>query len=186
MRCVLVALLLVSVARADETADEKQRVLLLYQQATKEYNLGRYDTALPLYTRAYEIRADPAFLFNIAQCFRMLHRPADAAREYRAYLREAREAPNRPEVEKRIKDMEEEAARAEAAKPPTGTQAPTGQRADLVAGAPTESGRPRTWLWVTLGVGGATVVAAVIVGLLVGLPHHNQPPMTTLGDVGGF
>ncbi len=187
---IAVALATVAVTvGAAEGPDEKQRVRALYEQATKDYNLGRFDDALRLYTQAYEIRADPAFLFNIAQCYRQLHRPAEAAREYRAYLREAPDAPNRAEVQQRIKDLDEETARQEAAKPPAGTQPPAGDtaatpRADLVATAPAEQPRSRTWLWITIGAAAAVVVAAVALGLAFGLSSSSGPPSSTLGTYG--
>src|SRR5579871_925298 len=102
----VVCLALAGVARADEASDKAQ-VKKLYEAATSHYNLGEFQEALDAYKEAYRIRADPVFLYNLGQCYRQLNKPADAAREYRAYLREQPEAKNRAAVEKLIKDMDE-------------------------------------------------------------------------------
>jgi len=49
---------------------------------------------------------DPAYLFNIAQCHRKMGHDKEAADFYKSYLRAAPNAPNRPDVEKRIEEME--------------------------------------------------------------------------------
>lgn len=172
---------------------------MLYEQGTAEYNLGAYDTALTAFEGAYRLKADPALLFNIAQCYRQLAKPDDAAREYRAYLRESPNAPNRPEVERLIEDMQNLAAAREANRPPTGVQPPTAPLPGPtltppttvatppsvdVSARPTASPRKRTWLWVTIGVA-AAVVAGGAIGLGVGLTQHGGgAPGTTLGTFG--
>src|SRR5205823_3684071 len=88
--------------------------------------LGHFEEARQLYEVAHRAHPDPAFLFNIAQCYRMLDCPVEASRQYRAFLREAPGAPNRAEVEQRIRDMDAAVARREAAKPPTGVTPPRG------------------------------------------------------------
>ena len=44
---------------------------------------------------AYRLFREPTFLFNIAQCERQMGDYAAAASQYRAYRREAANAPNR-------------------------------------------------------------------------------------------
>jgi tetratricopeptide (TPR) repeat protein len=118
---ILLVLLAAAPARAD---DPKARAafVALYESATTHYDLGEFAESLKDLTAAFRLRRDPALLFNIAQCHRQLGNYGDAARTYRSFLREQPDAPNRPEVEKRIADMDREAAaavqRAQAAKPP--------------------------------------------------------------------
>ncbi len=181
---LVLALVAGGVARGDETADTKQRAMALFQAGNRAYNLGDYQTALPLFRQAYEISGAAAFLFNIAQCYRMLGKHSDAAREYRAYLRESPDAPNREEVKRRIAEMDAAATNQAPPKPSTAAQPSDGTRTDLVAARPTEA-KPRTWLWITLGVTAAVVVAAVALGLAFGLSHSN-PPDSTLGNYGAL
>lgn len=51
------------------------------------YELGRYSEALAELEAAYEAKAVPALLFNIAQCHRQLNDLDKAARLYRSFLR---------------------------------------------------------------------------------------------------
>jgi len=77
-----------------------------FGRATSYYNLGRYQEALAEYEAAYLAVQDPPFLFDIAQCHRMMGRDKEALGAYRSYLRVAPDAPNRSEVEKRIAELE--------------------------------------------------------------------------------
>ncbi len=110
-------------ARAGE-AEDKAHVKKLYESATKHYNLSEFKEALDQYKEAYRIRPDPVFLFNIGQCYRQLNQPAEAARQYRAFLREQPDAKNRVAVEKLIKDMDDAVREQRAQLPPTGTEPP--------------------------------------------------------------
>lgn len=79
-----------------------------YGRGTSYYNLGRYGEALTEYEAAYLAVQDPPFLFNIAQCQRKMGKDEEALAAYRSYLRVAPNAPNRPEVQKRIAELEKE------------------------------------------------------------------------------
>lgn len=79
-----------------------------YGRGTSFYNLGRYGEALAEYEAAYLAVQDPPFLFNIAQCQRKMGKTEEALAAYRSYLRVAPNAPNRPEVQKRIAELEKE------------------------------------------------------------------------------
>jgi hypothetical protein len=77
-------------------------------RATGLYNLGHYQQALAEYEAAYMAVQDPPFLFNIAQCHRKMGNDKEAIAFYRSYLRVAPNAPNRPEVQRRIAELERE------------------------------------------------------------------------------
>jgi hypothetical protein len=49
---------------------------------------------------------DPAFLFNIGQCHRKMGHDKEAVSFYKSYLRNAPNAPNRADVQKRINELE--------------------------------------------------------------------------------
>lgn len=76
------------------------------RQGTSLYNLGRFPEALREYEASYLAAADPALLFNIGQCHRKLGHRAEAIDFFRTYLRNAPNAPNRAEVEKRIAELQ--------------------------------------------------------------------------------
>lgn len=127
-----------SVAHADaNTAKAKQ----LYDEGVTNYNLGHYDEALTAFDMAYRVRHDAAFLFNIAQCQRQLHRYEDAERSYRAYLRESPSLPptTREQVQKLVAEMENAIEEQRAKQPPTGTQAPGTTQPGEIQTSPTSA-----------------------------------------------
>jgi tetratricopeptide (TPR) repeat protein len=103
-------------ALADDRATEEARQL--YESGTRHYDLGRWDEAIAEYEKAYELRPDPSFLYNLAQTYR---RKGDAKRAldlYRNYLRRVPKSPQREEVEEKIaalqKQIDEAATRPSA------------------------------------------------------------------------
>ncbi len=44
----------------------------LFKKGTSHFNLGEYRQALADFKAAYRLHEDPNFLFNIAQCHRLL------------------------------------------------------------------------------------------------------------------
>ena len=81
-----------------------------YETATRLYEIREYDKALLEYKSAYLAHPDPAFLFNIGQCYRKLGQDAEALNFFQQYLKKAPpEDPNRRQVQARIRDIETEA-----------------------------------------------------------------------------
>jgi tetratricopeptide (TPR) repeat protein len=77
-----------------------------YVQGDAYYKLDRYGEALHEYEQAYIAKPDPSFLYNIAQCHRLMGDKPEAAKFYRRYLKDAPAAPNRAIAEKHIHDLE--------------------------------------------------------------------------------
>jgi len=102
---LLAPLLLVAApASADNSALQEARALT--SEATIEYNVGRFEQALNLYTKAYERLPKPALLFNLGQCQRQLGHHERALFFFHGYLREKPDAPNRALVEQLIEDSQ--------------------------------------------------------------------------------
>ncbi len=66
---VALALLPAAVARADKKSDAEAKKA--YMDGTKYYNLGDFPKAIEHYKRAYELKPDAVFLYNIAQSYRL-------------------------------------------------------------------------------------------------------------------
>jgi hypothetical protein len=113
----------------------------LYDGGRTNYNLGHFEEALADFEKAYRVRHDPVFLFNIAQCQRSLHRYEEAARSYRTYLREANNIPaaTRDQVQKLAADMDKALEEQRLKQPPTGTQPPAPEPAATTATTTTSS-----------------------------------------------
>lgn len=84
-------------------------------QGDAYYKLEKYGNAIGEYEQAYLAKTDPSFLYNIAQCHRLMGHSAEAIKFYRRFLKDAPNAPNRAVAEKHIKDLEETSAHPESA-----------------------------------------------------------------------
>jgi tetratricopeptide (TPR) repeat protein len=116
---VVVALALVlgsgSAHGADVPDANKAAAKEHYQRGTSYYDLGRYGDAIKEFEAAYELKNDPAFLYNLAQSYRQVGDPEQALHFYRTYLRYVPKAPNRAEIEQRIASLEKQMADKSAA-----------------------------------------------------------------------
>jgi tetratricopeptide (TPR) repeat protein len=103
---VLVVVLLAGggVARAADPTAEKARAH--FQQGDTYFKLEKYANALQEFEQAYLAKQDPSFLYNIAQCHRLMGNRAEAIRFYKRYLNDAPAAANRPVAEKHVRDLE--------------------------------------------------------------------------------
>jgi tetratricopeptide (TPR) repeat protein len=189
-------------ASAPGGAPAERQARELFQKAEMSFNLGRFADALADYQGAYEAKPLPAFLFNIAQCYRNLKNYERARFFYRRYLTLDPHSANRHLVEDLIAEMTRAidkgdgsaAAASGAAAPgaatavnlvppePTAPVAAPVVLAQADAAAPPQSARPiykRWWFWA--GVGGV-VAGAIITGIVVTRP---DTPQGSLGTING-
>lgn len=156
-----------------------------YQRGKRAYDVGHFAEAADEYEAAYEAKDDPALLYNLGQAHRLAGHRAEALAAYKAYLRNAPEASNRPEVERRIDGLEAttpsqtmsvEQERNASAPPPNATghhahepPPPSNDSTRLqaiVTIPPPPPRRPiykKWWFWTAAGavVGAAAIAAAV-------------------------
>jgi hypothetical protein len=123
----LVCLLLGGAASASEHHhhhhEHKADARVHLEKANKLAGEGKCAAAVKEFTAAYEILQDPIVLFNRAECYRRLGQNAEAAADYRGFLKGFPAAPNRAEIESRIATLEKPAA----PRPPAGApKAPAG------------------------------------------------------------
>jgi hypothetical protein len=173
-------------ARAQLTPQQKQEIHVHYQQATRAYDLGKYQEAVDEYQKVYEIDGDPVMLYNIAQAYRLNDQPQESIHFYRRYLQRSPEARNKEDVERKITAMEkliEERRKAAAlvAPPPPKTEAKPVAVPELVTPppvAPTVVVAPpppppppppstarRVLGWSMIGVGVASIGVAIAEGI---------------------
>jgi hypothetical protein len=108
---VAAVVLALAVTAAPMAADAQnrravQRARLLFARGVHEYDQGHYRPALGFFTRAYELVPAPAVIYNIAQCHLSLGADADAARHFRLFLEQEPDAPNRAEVERKLREID--------------------------------------------------------------------------------
>jgi tetratricopeptide (TPR) repeat protein len=103
-RLLTMALLLVaSAARAEDKTAAKER----YAHARSLYDLGHFAEAAKEFEAAYELKNDPAFLYDLAQSYRQAGNPEQALHFYRTYLRYVPKPANRAEIDARIAALEQ-------------------------------------------------------------------------------
>src|SRR5688572_23259842 len=123
---VLVAMVLVvahaRVAAAAAVPEADARAF--NEKATAAFALGRFAEAAGYFEKAFELKTDPALLYNAAQAHRLAGNKERALTLYQSYLRVYGDKERRGEVEARIRELKEAIARdkAVATSPPTGTQ----------------------------------------------------------------
>jgi hypothetical protein len=186
---MIVALMASKSAYAQLTPQQKQDIHAHYQQATRAYDLGKYQEAVDEYQKVYEIDGDPVMLYNIAQAYRLNDQPQESIHFYRRYLQRSPEARNREDVERKIateeKLIEDRRKAAAAVTPPPvskNPQTPTEEKTTEVPVAPPPVVTPPVVVapllpppppskarkvvgWTMVGVGVAADVVAIIEGV---------------------
>lgn len=113
---------------AHAQAPEETRVTAKrhYESGARKFDMGKFAEAAEDFQKAYELVGDPAILYNIAKSYQLAENPERARFFYQSYLRRLPGAPNRAEVESRIKDLDKVLSQQKRAaeKPPTGILRP--------------------------------------------------------------
>jgi hypothetical protein len=111
---------------AKAKGNKAQEVRDYLDKATAAFALNRYAVAAESYEKAFELKPDPAVLYNAAQAYRLAGNKERALDLYQSYLRMYGDE-KRAEIEKHIENLKQaiEKDRAVATSPPT-TPAPVG------------------------------------------------------------
>lgn len=152
------------------SAETKAQAGQAFGRGMKRYQAKEYADAIAEWEGGYRLIPQPVFLYNIAQAHRLAGDAPKALSMYRRYLRESPTAPNRGEVEERIKALEEQLGPAYSstlyvqpgsesmAEPP-----PAALSGDSKSGD--SKSRNKKILPIVLGVVGGAIVVGVGVGL---------------------
>jgi tetratricopeptide (TPR) repeat protein len=126
MLCGALVGLLARDARATGADSEQARAF--FDRATAAFALGHYPVAAENFEKAFELKPDPALLYNAAQAHRLAGDKERALILYQNYLRIYPKAGKRSEVESRIEELKKaiERDREVATSPPTTTIPATG------------------------------------------------------------
>ena len=173
------SLLVASAAWAQAKPDSKTAAKEHYARGTSYYDLGKYDDAIKEFEAAYQLKNDPAFLYNLAQSYRLAGNEERALHFYKTYLRYVPKAPKRAEIEDRIAALERQMAtesKATTTPPPAGTTPPTG-----TTPPPTGTTPPPTGTTPPTDTTPPTVTATPTPPNMVPPPTYPPPP----GDMTG-
>lgn len=159
----LLPLLAASGARAqgdplERSESDQAEARQAFRDGRAAFDEGRYEAALELFTRAYDLSHLADLLYNIALAHDRMRHDREALEVFRRYLDAVPAAANRPAVESRIRVLEAEIAREEA----------------LLAQANAPRGE-EIWespiFWTILGI----AVAGAAVGVGVGVAVSSDP-----------
>jgi hypothetical protein len=88
-------------------SDKDQQARSLFEKGRQAYGDGQYRDAWAYFHQAYQLSGRPELLYNIGQTADRLGQDADALRAFRMYIERLPAAPNRHDVENRIRALEE-------------------------------------------------------------------------------
>ena len=94
-------------AQAEDSTQLDEAARLTFESAREAFVAGDYERALGLFRQAYSLSQRPGLLYNIAQTLDRLRRDAETLEALREYLEAYPDAPNRAEVEARIRVLQE-------------------------------------------------------------------------------
>ena len=142
---------------------------------TRAYADGEFKTALTSFQRAYDLTGSPDLLYNIATVSDRMRRDEQALEAYEGYLEARPKSADREHVESRIDVLRaaiEARSRAELDAEIEARSAAIEAAARVKAERPlTQYVGPGPGPWITIGVGGAAIVAGAV---LVGLGQRDQ------------
>lgn len=113
-----------SAAEAGPTEADKVEARKHFDQGRRLFDLRHYMESVPEFESAYRLSGDPAFLYNIAQSYRLADRPDEAIHYYNTFLKRAPNTTLRAEVERRLNELQSAKA------PPNQVTEPTGKAGD--------------------------------------------------------
>ncbi len=175
-------------ARADRLSDAREH----FERANSAYALGRFAEAADEFEKAFDLKPDPALLYNAAQAHRVAGNKPRALLLYQNYLRVFGDRiSNAAEVQRHIDELKLAIDTDEKTKtsPPTGTihpEAATPSPAPVVAPAgvaivepppaPEKRHASRAWIWGVVAGAAVVVAAGVALGVVYGSTTRNPSP----------
>ena len=137
-----------------------------FAAGTRAYGEGDFAPALARFKRAYELTGSPDLLYNIATVSDRMRLDEEALEAYQGYLHARPESADREHVESRISVLEDTLEAQRRAELDAEIEA---RKAAIEAAARVKAERPLTQYvgpgpgpWITIGAGGATMVAGAI------------------------
>src|SRR6185503_8424926 len=96
-----------AVAGRAQTANTTEEARAYADKATAAFALTHYAVAAENFEKAFELKPDPALLYNAAQAYRLAGNKERALALYESYLRVYGGTDKRGQVEARIKDLKQ-------------------------------------------------------------------------------
>jgi tetratricopeptide (TPR) repeat protein len=175
-------------ARVEAAGGSSAEAHAMLEKATAAFALAKYAEAAEFFEKAFELKPDPALLYNAAQAHRLAGNKERALALYQNLLRVYGNKTKRSEVEARIDELKKaiDSDKAVANSPPTSTEpvngtGPITPLAPPPAGSPSEPGAgASTPLAVPDNPTNVTTAAATTTSapVLTAQPSASETPLT--------
>jgi tetratricopeptide (TPR) repeat protein len=162
MRWLLVMVLLASSVAIAQP--EKIKAEAAARDGQQRYQAGEYQLAAERFELAYELDPDPAYLFNLAQAYRLGNQCAKSAAAYRKLLGIVSSGPNVAKVEQYVQQMDA-CAKTQAPVTPTAPPPPVEESRPVPPPLPVAKKGNAPFLYAGIGVTTLGVVALAVGGL---------------------
>ncbi len=117
LRCLLLFCLILcphlSRAQGEPSKEDLATAKRHYDQGAKFYEAGNYQSAREEFKEAYRLTRLPDLLFNLSRVEERLDHSDEAIKYLEQYLKERPEAPDRPDIQKKIDKLREQQQEAE-------------------------------------------------------------------------
>lgn len=100
-------------------SERDQQARKLFEQGRQAYTDGRYRDAWAYFHDAYQLSGRPELLFNIGQTADRLGQTSDAIKAFSMYVERLPDAPNRKDVESRVRALQAKLDAQQQAAPPS-------------------------------------------------------------------
>ncbi len=134
------------------TPAEQKQAQEIYGEGVAAFKAKDYEAALARFEAAHALDPSPVLLYNMARANEELGRPAAAATAYEAYLQAYPDAPDRDDVERRIRIM----------RAILGNIEDNNQQALTATSVQPQPTSLRPFAYTALGVGAAMIVVALV------------------------
>jgi tetratricopeptide (TPR) repeat protein len=182
VRWAAALLLSTATAAASPPAEDTARSLARQHsdRGKIEYELGHFQTAVAEYEAAYQALPLPAFLYNLGQAYRELHRDEEALHVYERFLSNASaDDPHRGQAERFVAELRASLSRAA---PPAVAPVPA-DRVEIESPPPPP---PRRSFWARGGWLLPVAIAVVAAGVAVGIYFGVRTDGAACGTLGCF
>jgi tetratricopeptide (TPR) repeat protein len=152
------------------------RAVALLDQSAEQYREGHFAEAADLLREAYEIEPAPVLLYNLARALEGLGDLPGAVEAYEGYIEGDPDADDRGAIEARLETLRRQMEALDRVEdPPDDPEPPPDPIAE--PDPPLEEEEPPSGAspipWTIAGVGGAGVIAGVVLGVLAQLRHDD-------------
>jgi tetratricopeptide (TPR) repeat protein len=167
--CACATGLLVLSAALPATARQSDEELAkrFFKLGSELYTRSAYAEALKNFQKSYEYSKKPALIYNMGRCYESIGKPAEAIEHYRRFL--ATKPKDEALIRAKIEHLQVQLGRE------------SGGGRDAPEGSPAASRPLRTAGWVSLGVGGASLITGVVLGALAGAKSSELEEANTAG-----